>query len=91
MTIKGLIWALKNEVKLCDAQIEFNASKGHDDQFEKGYKEALEMVIDNLTGMGEQMDVAFIRECIEKGDDWCFDKDTLWSLLDAWEEQNNGR
>ncbi len=86
MTIKGLIWALKNEVKMSEEQIKFNESKGNDDQFEKGYKEALEMVIDNLKGMGEQMDIAFIRECIEKGDDWCFDKDTLWSLLDAWEE-----
>lgn len=91
MTIDGFIKLLKNEVKLSEQQIKFNASKGHDDLYEKGYKDALDMVINNLRGMGEQMDISFIRECIEKGDDWCFDKDTLWALLDEWEEQNNGR
>lgn len=86
MTIKGLMWALKNEVKMSEAQISFNERNGHDDQFEKGYKEALEMVIDNLREMEEGIPISFIKECIQNGDDWCFDKDTLWSLLDSWED-----
>lgn len=51
MTIKGLIKMLKQEVELSNQQIYFNEIKGHDDQYEKGYRDALRMVIVNLRDM----------------------------------------
>ena len=34
---------------------------------------------------GQYIPISFIKECITKGDDWSFDKDTLWHLIERWE------
>lgn len=85
MTNEGFIKLLKNEVKLSEGQIQFNALRGHDDQYEKGYKDALEMVISNLRVI-DSIPTSFIWECINKADDWAFDKDTLVELIHSWED-----
>lgn len=86
MTIKGLEKMLRQEKKMSEHQIHFNKVHGHDDVYEQGYHDALVMVIKNLEEMEEGIPISFIKECIQNGDDWCFDKDTLWSLLDSWED-----
>lgn len=35
----------------------------------------------------EAIPISFIKECITKGDEWTFDKDTLWHLIETWEKK----
>lgn len=35
----------------------------------------------------EAIPISFIKDCITKGDDWTFDKDTLWHLIETWEKK----
>ena len=64
MTIDGLEKMLRQEVKLSNQQINFNEVRGHDDQYEKGYRDALKMVIKNLAELprGENIPVEWIED-----------------------------
>lgn len=33
----------------------------------------------------EAIPISFIKDCIITADDWTFDKDTLWHLIERWE------
>lgn len=64
MIIDGLEKMLRQEVKLSNQQITFNEVRGHDDQYERGYRDALKMVIKNLAELprGESIPVEWIEE-----------------------------
>ena len=68
MTIDGLEKMLRQEVKLSNQQINFNEVRGHDDQYERGYRDALKMVIKNLAELpkGESIPVEWIEMFLEE-------------------------
>ena len=88
MTIDGLEKMLRQEVKLSNQQINFNEVRGHDDQYERGYRDALKMVIKNLAELprGESIPVEWIEEWGWKNG--MSESMSLRVMIDDWRKEN---
>ena len=100
MTIDGLEKMLRQEVKLSNQQINFNEVRGHDDQYERGYRDALKMVIKNLAELpkGESIPVEWIEMFLEENypiespyGTKAYFHDFMKRMIKEWEKENANR
>ena len=91
MTVDKLIDVLEHEVKLSSMQIKFNEKKSGADPYERGYRDALKMVIKNLRDIPESREQLIPVKWIE---DW---SSSLWmgmsdlvcqKLIEHWRKEN---